>query len=277
MFSTSILTWILSASLCKAQPVRCFHRISHAHINTHVIGNLKNNSKVTLLGGWMRPREDFKFLARKLEEKGFCVILPEFRGSGRHEVGDSFLIRDLANDIQSVWSQLGIQQTILMGVSMGGMVAQEVLMEKSEVSIPKAILISTTAKSDDVTRNEQIPIQVKKYVSDRYIDRKPKNVETMQSDFDQLILNKDRNIPIWQRRAIQQWRPPQVRPHSCKSKAYVFHGDEDKVFSLQSAEELSKIWDAKLEVFSNHGHLLLVEDPRNVVEKVLEILNDMKD
>jgi 3-oxoadipate enol-lactonase len=62
---------------------------------------------------------------KTLPAAGYFVIVPDLRGHGQSGVPETFRIVDCARDLNDLLDALDIQQAHLIGVSMGGMVAQQ--------------------------------------------------------------------------------------------------------------------------------------------------------
>ena len=74
----------------------------------------------------------------------FRLVLVDNRGSGRSDLPPgSFGVADMADDILSVLDRTGIRRAHVMGVSLGGMVAQELAVDHPE-RVGDLILVSTT-------------------------------------------------------------------------------------------------------------------------------------
>lgn len=90
---------------------------------------------------WSTIREE---LARS-----FRIIMPELRGSGRSDKPDSrYSIDLLASDMKSILDQFDISRTHLLGVSMGGFIAQVMATRWPEL-VASLTLVSTSCGGDD--------------------------------------------------------------------------------------------------------------------------------
>lgn len=57
--------------------------------------------------------------------EGFHLIVPEMRGHGASQVVNAFAIDDCVEDVIAVLDQLGIESAAVVGVSMGGIIGQQ--------------------------------------------------------------------------------------------------------------------------------------------------------
>ncbi len=62
---------------------------------------------------------------KKYTSKGFYLIVPDLRGHGKSCAVDVFTIEDCADDIALILDKLGIKRAVLVGVSLGGIIAQQ--------------------------------------------------------------------------------------------------------------------------------------------------------
>ncbi len=77
-----------------------------------------------------------------LPAAGYFVITPDLRGHGQSEVPPTFRISDCVRDLVDLASVLNLQRVHLIGVSMGGMVAQQFVIEHPAHAITQ-ILVDT--------------------------------------------------------------------------------------------------------------------------------------
>ncbi len=81
--------------------------------------------------------------------RSFRIIMPELRGSGRSDKPDSrYSIELLARDMKSILEQCDISQAHLLGVSLGGFVAQSMATRWPEM-VASLTLVSTTCGGAD--------------------------------------------------------------------------------------------------------------------------------
>jgi 3-oxoadipate enol-lactonase len=98
---------------------------------------------LVLIQGMGFDRQGWEPVLRNLG-RHFRLVLVDNRGSGRSDLPPgSFGVADMAGDILSVLDGAGIRRAHVMGVSLGGMIAQELAVDHPE-RIGDLILVSTT-------------------------------------------------------------------------------------------------------------------------------------
>ncbi len=88
-----------------------------------------------LLHGFTGSREDFGDWFGELAEAGWHVVAPDHRGHGgshKPEDEEAYSLATLASDALALADELGWERFVLLGHSMGGMVAQLVAIEAPE-------------------------------------------------------------------------------------------------------------------------------------------------
>lgn len=93
----------------------------------------------------LSTREGWRYQVAALA-KQFTVLTYDFRGLGQSERGDGPLgVETFVRDLEALLRQLGIARTALMGVSLGGFVAQEFTLRNPE-TVSSLVLVSTTSR-----------------------------------------------------------------------------------------------------------------------------------
>ncbi len=96
---------------------------------------------LALDGSWWEPLADA--LGPEVE-----IIAPDLRGHGLTEAGDQSSLTAMADDVLRLWDHLGVDSSPLVGLSMGGMVAQAVAAAAPE-RVEALVLIATTHRFPD--------------------------------------------------------------------------------------------------------------------------------
>ncbi|MFX1321171.1 MAG: alpha/beta fold hydrolase [Promethearchaeota archaeon] len=103
---------------------------------------------IILIHGFGSRKEGFKCQIPALSQK-FKVIIFDNRGAGKSErVNEPYTMETLADDIRSLLDYLKIEKTHVLGVSMGGLIAQQFVLQYPEY-VYNLVLINTVTGSPD--------------------------------------------------------------------------------------------------------------------------------
>jgi len=228
---------------------------------------------------WWDPR-----MVQELSKK-FKIIMFDNRGAGRTDISDrKYTIRLFADDTAGLMDTLGISRAYVFGVSMGGMIAQELVLNYPE-KVEKLVLCSTycggtkavqpsqealgllmvdrSALSPEQIARRAIPI----LLTEDFIKKNP--------DFAELMIQQILKAPISNEAFMQQAiaitefdtydRLSQIR-----TPTLILHGKQDILIPPENGSILAKaIPNAKLVYFKNSSHGIVEE-----MEKMIPILLD---
>lgn len=161
---------------------------------------------IVLLHGLGADHQMFSPQFEKYANQGFNVIVPDLRGHGKTSKVESLTLSDWTSDIKELLDHLGIERTILLGVSMGGVIIQKFVsqyphrVEKMVISDSFGEIKSFPEKA--VAKGTVIGFKIFKYlpkkwaaalVSSAYKDYNDISQEyfrdtTLKVDFEQIIL-----------------------------------------------------------------------------------------
>lgn len=106
---------------------------------------------VVFLHGWMCNRTFWQRQCRELAGRNFRCLSVDFRGHGDSEAPTGgYSIEQLAADVSAMMANLGIGPAVIVGHSMGGMVAQHFCLERPEQTA--ALVLAATIASDPEDR-----------------------------------------------------------------------------------------------------------------------------
>lgn len=105
-----------------------------------------------------------RFLARK-----YRVITPDLRGHGETQTEDDISVRNFAKDIVSLMDFLELPSAVICGLSLGGIVAQE-LYRQAPHRIQKLILANTTSYINPFFMHFMLYQTEKHYKSEGFAD-----------------------------------------------------------------------------------------------------------
>ncbi len=144
-----------------------------------------------LLHGWSMSSAVFQEVMQLLAND-FHVLVPDLSGHGESELsGVNFDLDMLAADIESLLAQLEIDTIHLLGWSLGGQVALQMI-KRAQIQVEKLILVATTPLfvSNSDWKNGLPPTQVR--AMDRQIQR---HYEQSMSEFFRLMFDGEEIPP----------------------------------------------------------------------------------
>jgi pimeloyl-ACP methyl ester carboxylesterase len=104
-----------------------------------------------LIAGMSSDSKSWQFIQKKLA-RHYRLIIFDNRGCGRTENKEAFTLKDLADDAISILNFLRYDKVHLIGHSMGGMIAQELVLHHPR-RIDKLILASSSPKLSDKAKD----------------------------------------------------------------------------------------------------------------------------
>jgi pimeloyl-ACP methyl ester carboxylesterase len=220
--------------------------------------------------------------------KKYKIIIFDNRGAGRSDDPNvEYSIKTLANDTVDLIDALNIDNTYILGHSMGGMIAQELALNYSE-RIEKLVLCSTNCGGP-----EQIPPtnEAMKIMGGITGGKTPKEVAKLtiplcfsedfiknNPDFIEFIIQQIIKAPtnsnsfIRQHKAIMTFHAGR-NLKKINISTLIMHGEKDIMVPPQNAEIISNlIPNAKLILLNNSAHLLYLEETELFIKNLLDFL-----
>ena len=230
---------------------------------------------ITLVNGHMRTSSDFKMMAKYLVENGFRVIVMDNRGAGRSVTHSEFDLDDMAADVVAIWDQLGVSQSHLLGISMGGMIAQWIAGHHAS-RLKSLVLVSTCPNRDWIQDHGSYAwsddeVQVEKklswYFSTEFLSANRLLVAAMAKQMAKAA--REGAFLEESKRQMAAMRGFDATPILVRitAQTLVIHGSEDAIVPPVAARTLAAdIRGASVRMFPGAGHLLLAERPRELYE-----------
>jgi pimeloyl-ACP methyl ester carboxylesterase len=221
------------------------------------------------------------FLSR-LEPDFDCVVFDN-RGIGNSaEVGAPFTIAEMADDALTVMDAAGLETAHVLGISMGGMIAQQVALKAPErlrtltlgCTYPGGEGSSLIAPEDagplleamgsgDLDRVIQAMYEVNLSPGFRADATRYEDFKTMATS----LPARQQTVQL-QIQAVAG-HDAQARLAEIEAPTLVIHGTEDKMIPVANGRLIaSLIPGAKLEIFDGVGHLFWWEEPERSAELV---------
>lgn len=141
---------------------------------------------VVFLHGWMCNQEFWRLQCDLLSGQGYRCLALDFRGHGKSEVTNAgYSIEQLADDVWEILKALHIDKVVLVGHSMGGMVAQQFCLDHGG-QVMGLVLVTTIAadrenrmiskRIEKDSRQEQFPVAFDRHFDLWFSNRTPGDV-----------------------------------------------------------------------------------------------------
>ena len=220
--------------------------------------------------------------------KRYKTVIFDNRGAGQTDKPKvAYTIGMFADDTAGLMDALKIKRAHILGISMGGMIAQEFALNHPE-KVEKLVLCSTTCgASSSVQPSAQVvgllmrPREgmteeevVKNWIELLFTEDFLKGNAFLMSVVTQQLLKVPIQSDAYQRQigAILNFDTYQ-RLQEIKAPTLVMHGKKDILVPPENAKIIAdKIPGAKLAYFENSGHALFSEEPEKVNKALLEFL-----
>ena len=221
----------------------------------------------------------------ELLERDFQITVYDHRGVGRSSRAEAgYTISDLADDAAGLLDHLGLESAHVLGISMGGMVAQELAIrhpervrtlalgctysggEGSALSPPEVFQrLSEGWQSGDRERALRVGWEVN-------VSRSFAENDGAYAAFKKAALELPVPVPVimGQVQAIGQ-HDTAARLGEIAVPTLVVHGTDDEMLPVSNGRMIAeRIPGAKLEIFDGVGHLFWVEEPERAAELLRE-------
>jgi len=217
----------------------------------------------------------------------FRVVRFDNRGTGASDKPrDAFTLEDMTRDAISVLDAVGAQKSHVVGISMGGMIAQLLALDHAErvdhlvlmsthfggfnLVMPGPEVASIFMRQPDMSRDEIVRNATRLITAPGFADKHPEAIEelvrlalvepTPNAIFGsqlQAVLGSDRS----------------ARVSSIRAPTLILHGDVDPLIPFENGRRLAQAMpNARFEVLKGCGHLPMWEACDDVVELLFEFL-----
>ncbi len=242
-----------------------------------------NAQTILFLNGLGRPSSDFKFLAKKFLEKQFSVLSFDNRGIGDSQNDlDFYSMADLSEDIGAVLDACNIDTCHLVGLSMGGMMAQNFSAVYPQ-RVDKLVLVGSASSAKGLGSGRLHTLKTKfefteafqSYVAQDFYQKNRVLCDSIARDLEKKYQN-----PLYRKAVEQQEAAIQTLPDDILSKSsfakplLIIHGEEDQIIFKGASEKIkSQLPSAELILYPKVGHLILIEAGKSLIEDVLAFLS----
>jgi 3-oxoadipate enol-lactonase len=221
---------------------------------------------VLLIHGLGGDTRGWEFQEEELA-KHFHLILPDMRAHGQStvkELGMMIPPDQFAKDIEALLSHLGHERVHVVGISMGGMIAQQFVLDYPH-KVNKLVLIDTAPKITEQTVNEVYSwreamieggqeayfwTSLRSGYSEEWIQNNPEMVQHFKEQAQDV--NEAGVVATGLGLATIEF---ENRLSEIKSKTLIIHGNEDRIIDIELARIMhERIPDSELKVFTECGH-----------------------
>ncbi len=242
---------------------------------------------LVLIHGAQSDRSVFALLLPALSER-YRVLRFDQRGSGQSSKPDHpYSIAMLADDTAALMTHVGFERAHILGVSMGGMIAQELALRHPErvrtltigcstAGGPNAIALEDAALSaystDELPAEERARALAETIFTGPFLDAHPEVVEG---------LTKAREAAPLDAAAFGR-RMAAARAHDCWERlpkitcpTLVITGKDDAIIAWENSRLIAeRLPDARLVVLEPAGHGFWIEQPERSAEALLHFLGE---
>ena len=244
------------------------------------IDDIGDGFPLVLVHGFLGSSEMWKLQKQKLKDN-FRIISPALPGFGESYKSKSLKnIEDMAYFILNCIEEKKIYKFHLMGHSMGGMIAQEIV-KISGSRINKLICFATGSIGEMPGRFETIDdsiLKIKKEGIKKSLKRIPKTwfvkgKEDKNYNFcESAVMNLSEETAINALVAMKNWRSLEYLKN-IKNETLIIWGDKDKSYNFEQIDTLNKnIPNSNLKILNGCSHNAHLEEPdlfNNLVEEFL--------
>ncbi|MDJ1501606.1 alpha/beta hydrolase [Xanthocytophaga agilis] len=254
------------------------------------ITDLGEGKPVVLIHGWPLSDAMYEYQYAELIQKGYRVIGITLRGFGKSDKPYGQYNFDIfADDIKVTLEELGIQDAVLGGFSMGGAIATRYMVRHNGEHIRKLALFG--AATPKWTSGENYPFGFTQEEVNAMIEQSQTNRAALYTTFGSIFAATETSLPAGLDRWLVtiQWEASPYAVTQClialrdgdqraelsaiKVPVAIFHGVQDKIVPFSIGEQAQQLFEnAYLVRFENSGHGLFVEEREKFNQELITFL-----
>jgi len=207
-------------------------------------------------------------------KENYRVIAYDIRGHGNSDPGmDEFFIELFVNDLLRLMEKLGIEKSILCGLSLGGYIALNAVLKYPD-RFDGLILNDTQCIADtpEIKENRCIAIiRIKEKGVQQYADESIKKLfspgsftkkKNVIAAVKEMIISTPKQSLSNTLHALAERKETCTQLQEINIPVLIMVGKEDKITPIAAAQQMhEKIANSKLEIIQEAGHLSNLENP----------------
>jgi len=207
-------------------------------------------------------------------KENYRVVAYDIRGHGNSDPGvDNFVIELFVNDLLRLMKKLGIEKSILCGLSLGGYIALNAVLKYPD-RFDGLILNDTQCIADTLEIKENrcmAIIRIMKKGVEEYADEIIKNLfapgsftkkENAIAGVKEMIINTPKQSLCNTLHALAERKETCTQLPEINIPVLIMVGKEDKITPIAAAQQMHEnIRDSKLKIIQHAGHISNLENP----------------
>ena len=220
-----------------------------------------------------------------LLKDNYRVVAYDIRGHGNSDAGtDDFFIELFVKDLLRFMAKLGIEKSILCGLSLGGYIALNAVLKNPD-RFDGLILNDTQCIADtqEIKENRCTAIiRIMKDGVEQYADEIIKNLFASESFAEkkniidavkEMIINTPKQSLCNTLHALAERKDTCEQLQEIKIPVLIMVGKEDKITPIAAAQQMhEKIRGSKLKVIQHAGHIINLENPIAFGKRLVKFL-----
>jgi 3-oxoadipate enol-lactonase len=264
-------------------------RVGDANIEYYVEGS---GPPLLLISGFTAQASGWHDPFVEQLQRHFSTVRYSHRGTGTSDrLTGEITLRELADDAAGLLGALGVEKAHVLGVSMGGMIAQELALNhprrviglvlgcttsagansgREEIAKPAPEVLGLLTPKPELSREEQVRRSWPAVTTPEFLETHP---EVMEERLRRSLINETPVETAQRQMAAAQAFDAYDRLPEIKAPTLVIHGDRDVLVPVENAYVLKeRIPRAELHVVYGAGHLFTFEFPDESAAAVIEFL-----
>jgi pimeloyl-ACP methyl ester carboxylesterase len=213
----------------------------------------------------------------------FEVICPDNRGLGGSDLGvGEVTVDSMAADLEALLDEQGIERLPVVGWSMGGFVAQRLVL-RSPRRVTRLALLGTdpggpaaVLAEPDVWARLTDHSGTPREQASRLIELifPPALAPQVDREFGEIVAAARAGLSPHalgaQETAMEAWHAEEQEPPQSPPPTLVLHGERDVVIPAPNAGALAERWGGECELFPGAGHAFMAQEPERVAALLRE-------